>query len=139
MNFGRLAVAAIAATVVDGVYGFVVWGKILNSEFARYPAIYRDAGDVSGFPLMFAAIFVAMCFATVVYARGYEGGSGLSEGLKFGAILAAVVAGYFAGANFGTMRIGKKMAMMYGAGAFGEWLIAGAIIGLVYKPAIRSR
>jgi len=139
MNYGRLAAAAIAATVVDGVYGFVVWGKILNGEFGRYPAIYRDGGDVSGFPLMFAAIFVAMWFATVVYAKGYEGGSGLAEGLKFGAILAVVVAGYFAGANFGTMRIGRKMAMTYGAGTFVEWLIAGAIIGLVYKPVIRIR
>jgi hypothetical protein len=88
---------------------------------------------------MFAAIFVAMCFATVVYAKAYEGSGGLTQGLKFGAVLAVVVAGYFAGANFGTMRIGQKMAITYGAGTFAEWLIAGAIIGLVYKPVIRIR
>ena len=36
MNYGRLAIAAVAATVVDGVYGFVVYGHILGGEFARY-------------------------------------------------------------------------------------------------------
>ena len=30
MNYGRLALAAVAATVVDGVYGFVVYGNILE-------------------------------------------------------------------------------------------------------------
>ena len=55
MNYGRLALAAVAATVVDGVYGFVVYGNILSGEFARYPAIYRSSETQTPFlPLMFA-------------------------------------------------------------------------------------
>jgi len=138
MNYARLVAAAVAATIVDGLYGFVVWGKVLNGEFGRYPAIYRPAGDMSGFPLMFAAIFVAMCCAAWVFAKGYEGGSGVAEGLKFGIVIALVVAAYSSGANFGTMRIGKKMAITYLAGGFGEWLVAGLVIGVVYKSAART-
>jgi hypothetical protein len=73
MNYGRLAVAAIAATFADAVYGIVVWGMVLNGEFARYPQLYRPAGDVSGFPLMFAGILGAMVVASWIYAKGYEG------------------------------------------------------------------
>jgi hypothetical protein len=138
MNYVRLVAAAAAATIVDGLYGFVVWGKVLNVEFGRYPEIYRPAGDMSGFALMFAGIFVAMCCAAWIYAKGYEGGSGIAEGLKFGVVIALVVAAYVSSANYGTMRIGKRMALTYLAGGFGEWLVAGLVIGLVYKPAARA-
>jgi len=36
------------------------------------------------------------------------------------------------------MRIGKKMAITYLAGGFGEWLVAGLVIGVVYKSAART-
>src|SRR5204863_45390 len=45
MNYGRLVLAALVATIVDAVYGIVVWGMVLNGEFSRYPDIYRPDGD----------------------------------------------------------------------------------------------
>jgi hypothetical protein len=137
MNYGRLVAAALAATVVDAVYGVVVWGLVLPGEFARYPQIYRPAGDTSGFALMFAGIFAAMCCATWIFAKGYEGGTGLFEGVKFGVVVGLLMAAYTASANYGTMRIGKKLALTYLMGGFGEWLFVGLVIGLVYKPAAR--
>ena len=59
MNYTRIVIAALVATIVDAAYGFLVWGKVLSAEFGRYPEIYRPADDVSAFPLMFAGIFVA--------------------------------------------------------------------------------
>jgi len=138
MNYGRLVVAALAATVMDAAYGFVVWGQLLSREFGRYPEIFRPAGDTSGFALMFLGIFVGMCFAAWIYAKGYEGGSGAVEGLKFGVVIGLLMAAYFSAANYGTMRIGKKMALTYLVGGFGEWLVAGIVIGLVYKPAAQA-
>jgi hypothetical protein len=134
MNYTRIVIAAVVATVVDAVYGFLVWGRVLAGEFGRYPGIYRPGDDVSAFPLMFAGIFVGLLFASVIYAKGYEGGGGLAEGVKFGAIMGLFLAAYFSGVNYGTMRIGKKMALTYAAGGFGEWLLVGTAIGLVYKP-----
>jgi hypothetical protein len=135
MNYARIVAAAVAATVVDAVYGYVVWGKLLAGEFERYPAIYRPGDDMSAFPLMFAGILVGMLFAAWIFAKGYEGGSGLKEGLTFGIVMGLFLAAYFSGVNYGIMRIGKKMALTYAAGGFGEWLVAGLAIGLVYKPA----
>ena len=135
MNYTRIVAAALAATVVDGLYGFLVWGKVLAGEFGRYPEIYRPGSDTSAFPLMFAGILVGMLCATWIYTKGHQGGSGLSEGLRFGIVMGLFMAAYFAGVNYGTMRIGKKMALTYAAGGFGEWLLVGLVIGLVYKPA----
>jgi len=138
MSYVRLVLAALAATIMDAVYGLIVWGKVLPSEFGRYPAIYRPAGDTSGFALMFLGIFAAMCCAAWVYAKGYEGGSPLVEGLKFGVAIGLLMGAYISAANYGTMAIGKKLALTYLIGGFGEWLVAGIAIGLVYRPATRA-
>src|ERR1700704_2231287 len=103
MNYTRLVIAALVATIVDGVYGFLVWGKVLAGEFGRYPEIYRPDSDMSGFSLMLAGILLGMLFATWIYAKGYQGGSGLQEGLKFGIVMGLFMATYFAGVNYGTM------------------------------------
>jgi hypothetical protein len=138
MNYTRLAMAAVVATVVDAVYGIVVWGMVLPGEFGKYPGIYRPAGDTSGFALMFAGILVAMLVASWIYAKGYEGGSSVSEGLKFGVTLALLMAVYIASTSYGTLRISKMMALTYLGGQFGEFLLVGLAIGLVYKPAARA-
>ena len=41
MNYSRLALAAAAAWIVDGLYGFVVYGNLLTAEFALYPGVFR--------------------------------------------------------------------------------------------------
>ena len=61
MNYGRLVIAAVAATVVDAVYGFLVYGVLLNHEFGRYPRVFRpDDVQPTYLPLMFVGILIAM-------------------------------------------------------------------------------
>ena len=139
MNYGRLVGAAAAATFVDSVYGFLVYGMVMKSEFERYPLIYRpeDVGP-SYLPLMFAGIFVAMCVVTAIYAKGYEGGSGAVEGARFGVLFGLFAIFFYAGVNYATMNIGRKLAVMYAAAGFVEWILAGTVIGVTYKPAVTA-
>jgi len=136
MNYARLALAAVAATVFDAIYGFLVYGMLLAPEFAKYPGVYRsnDAGQAF-LPLMFAGLFVAIAAAAVIYAKGYEGGSGVAEGVRFGVLLGLFVVFAFAGVNYAVLIIGRKLAVMAAAAGFVEWLGVGTVIGLVYKPA----
>lgn len=133
MNYPRIIVAALAATIVDALYGFLVWGQVLSREFARYPAIYRPGEDHSALPLMMLGVLVGMFFASWIYAKGYEN-SGPMEGLRFGALMGLLMGAYLAGVNYGILRIGKRMALTYGVGWLGEWVLVGLVIGLVYKP-----
>jgi len=134
MNYPRIVVAAVVATLVDMAYGFLVWGMVLNGEFSRYENIFRPADDLSALPLMAAGIFVGMLFAAWIFAKGREGGSGLKEGLMFGLVMGLFMGAYMSSVNYGIMRIGKKMALTFAGGSVGEWVLVGLTIGLLYKP-----
>ena len=43
--------------------------------------------------MMFAGILVAMIAAAFIYAKGYEGGAGVQEGVRFGALIGLFMAG----------------------------------------------
>jgi hypothetical protein len=136
MNFGRLIVAAIAGTVVEVVYGFLVYGMLLSKEFGRYPAVYRSAEAGPAYlPLMFAGLFVAIFLAAVIYAQGYTGGRGAEEGTRFGVLLGAFVSIAFGSVNYGVLNIGRRLAVYTTSAGFIEWFLIGLTIGLVYKPA----
>ena len=140
MNYGRLALAAVAAWVVDAVYGFVVYGKLLSSEFGRYPAIYRPNDVAPGYmPILFGGILLAMLVASYIYAKGYEGGSGVQEGMRFGVLVGLLVFGYVGVVNYAILNIGRRLAGSLGIAGLVEWTIAGMVIGAVYKPAAQTR
>jgi hypothetical protein len=136
MNYARLGLAAVAATVFDALYGFLVYGMLLAPEFARYPGVYRsNEAGMAYLPLMFGGLFLAIVAAAFIYAKGYEGGSGLAEGARFGVLLGVFVVLAFAAVNYATLNIGRKLAVMAATAGFVEWLAIGTIIGLIYKPA----
>ena len=136
MNYPRVALAALAATVVDAVVGYVVYGVLLAGSFASYPAVYRSAdAGATYLPGMFAGIFVGLLAASYIYAKGYEGGVGVAEGLRFGILLGVFVATIFAGVNYATLNIGLGHSAVLAVAALVEWTVLGTVIGLVYKPA----
>ena len=135
MNVARLVAAAVAATVWDAIYGFCVYGVLLAPEFAKYPNVYRsNEAGMAFLPMMFAGIFVAMLVATMIYAKGYEGGAGVAEGARFGFLLAVFIVCVFVGVNYATLNINKKITGMLAVAGFCEWVVAGIVIGLVYQP-----
>jgi hypothetical protein len=135
----RLALAAIAATIADSVYGFVVYGNALNSQFAAFPAVFRSAETGAAYlPGMFVGILIAMFAVAYVYAKGYEGGNGLQEGLRFGLLFAIINACYFVGVNYAILNIGPGVAVGMALAGLGEWLLIGGVIGAVYKPVRAS-
>jgi hypothetical protein len=136
MNYARLALAAVAATIFDAIYGFLVYGMLLAPEFARYPGVYRSNEAGQAFlPLMFGGLLIAIVAVTVIYAKGYEGGSGAAEGARFGFLVGVFVVFAFAAVNYAVLNVGRKIAVMTAAAGFVEWLAIGLVIGLVYRPA----
>jgi hypothetical protein len=138
MNYSRLVLAAVAATVVDMCFGFVVYGNALTSQFAQYPGVYRAADDMSHMPVLMVGVLVCTLAASFIYAKGYEGGSGVAEGARFGAAVGVFVGGYAGLVYWAVLRIGRNLAITMGAVGLVEWLILGVIIGLVYKPATKG-
>jgi len=136
MNYNRLALAAVAATVADVAYGFLVYGVLLANEFAKFPGVYRSAESGPAYlPLMFCGLFVANVALSAIYAKGYEGGSGAAEGLRFGVLVAVFVVMVFAGVNYATLNIGRRISLELAVAGLVEWALVGTVIGVVYSPA----
>jgi hypothetical protein len=140
MNYGRLALAAVAATVVDAIYGFVVYGNVLTGQFARYPGVYRPMESQGTYmPFLFGGILIAMFSAAYIYAKGYEGGSGVQEGMRFGVCIGFLVLGYTSLVNYAILNLGRRIAASLALAGLVEWVIAGIVIGVIYKPLPRGR
>jgi hypothetical protein len=135
MNYARLAAAAAAAWIVDGLYGFVVYGNLLSSEFAKYPGVFRPLEAMNAkMPLLFVGLLVMMFAAAYIYAKGYEGGAGFPEGARFGALIGLFMAAGAVG-NYAVFNIGSSLAISMALASLVEWTLVGVVIGLVYRAA----
>ena len=137
MNYGRLVLAAVVATVVDLCYGYGVFGTALSSFLSAAPAgVFRSVEQTSArWPALVGGTLIGMLAATFIYAKGYEGKSGLGEGLRFGLLIGLLEAGYFSIASSAVINYGYKMAAVFAIANIPEWLLVGAFIGMLYKPA----
>jgi hypothetical protein len=120
------------------VSGFVVFGLLpLARYYAPYPGVYRLTDAVmSHFPLGIASTFIAIVVLVAIYAKGYEGGTGIVEGARLGVLVGIFMVCAVVGDEYVTLNIGRNLALVMAAGRLVEWIVVGMTIGFVYKPAI---
>ncbi len=138
MNFSRAALAALGAFVAYFAIGGVAFGLLpsLKNEFLKYPAVYRtQEGIKSVMPAGMAAMFVGMLALAVIYAMLYQGGSGVAEGGRFGALIGVFAVCAFVVHNYVNLNIGLKLTLEQSVAYFIEWVVVGTVIGLIYRPA----
>jgi hypothetical protein len=136
MTMRRIAVPALVAWLVDSVYGYVVFGVLLNSDFQKYPSVFRSFEAVNSMlPMMFASSLVGFVAMTYIFAKGHEGGPGLKEGFWFGVVIASWGVFAFSLPSYVIYNIGPELAFKTTVAGFIEMLISGIVLGLVYKPA----
>jgi hypothetical protein len=138
MNLSRIALASVAAFVAYFAVGGLAFGLLpwLKNEFLKYPNVYRSQeGIKSVMPVGMAFMFVAIATLAVLYAMVYQGGSGIVEGARFGALIGIFAVGSFVVHNYVNLRIGAKLTLQQAIAYFVEWVIVGIVIGLIYHPA----
>ena len=142
MNFSRIALAAIGAFVAYFVVGGLIFGLLpsARNEFLNYPAVYRSReGQMSHLPVGMAAMFLSMVALAVLYAMLCQGGSGVAQGARSGAVFGALIGVFAIGAfvlhNFVNLNIGLMLTVQQAAVYFVEWTVSGIVIGLIYRPA----
>jgi membrane protease YdiL (CAAX protease family) len=139
MNYGRVVLAGLAGTVAYFVCGGMISGQLFAKEYKPYECVYRSREAImTYFPMGIAATLIAIVILAAIYAKGYEGGSGALEGLRFGALIGAFIVFAVVADEFVTLNIGARLAAFMAVGRFTGWLVTGLVIGLVYKPASAS-
>jgi hypothetical protein len=143
MNLGRIALAALGAFVAYFVVGGLAFGLVpsLKEEFLKYPAVYRSQqGQMSAMPAGMVAMFLSMAALAALYAMLYQGNSSLAEGVRLGAVFGSLIGVFaicaFVVHNYVNLNIGLKLTVQQGVAYFVEWLIAGIVIGLIYRPTV---
>lgn len=137
MNYGRIALAGVVATIVYFVVGGLLLGKLVAKYYAPYRGVYRSLEAVMKyFPIGIASTFLAILVLAWIYAKGYEGGAGIVEGARFGFLVGLFVVFAVVGDEYVTLNIGRELALAMAFGRLIGWIIVGMTIGFVYKPAI---
>src|SRR5271167_1130683 len=138
MNYGRIALAGLGAFIAYFVIGGLTFALLpsLKNEFMKYPAVYRSQDAMkSVMPGGMAAMFVAMLVLAVIYAMLYKGGSGVAEGARFGGLIGVFAVCAFVVHNYVNLNIGLKLTLEQAAAYLVEWIVAGIVIGVIYRPA----
>ena len=135
MNYGRLLLAAVAALIVFFAWGFLTEGWLLRKDFASSAALYRSSDlQMKYMPFGMASVLVALLAAVALYAGLCGGTSDAMKGLQFGVLMGVFVACIHPISNLVTMNMDTKLGLEITASNAVGWVLAGLVIGLVYKP-----
>ena len=135
MNYPRLALAAVAALIVFFAWGFLTEGWLLRHDFAPSAALYRTSDvQMKYMPFGLASVLVALLAAVVLYAGWSGPTSGARRGLRFGVLMGVFVACIHPISNLITMNMDTRLGLEIAASNAIGWVLAGLVIGLVYKP-----
>ncbi|HTA85076.1 MAG TPA: hypothetical protein VK729_02330 [Silvibacterium sp.] len=146
MNLVRIALASLGAAVAYFVYGFAMFAAwpSMKTEFKKYPNVYRtEESMMKVMPYGMVGILVSIVVIAILYAKIYAVTAGavpgpvagLASGACLGTLIGLFVVGMFVIHNYVNLNIGLKLTVYQGIAYFFQWLIVGAVIGLIYKPA----
>jgi hypothetical protein len=138
MNYARIAMASLGATVAYFVYGFVMfaaWPSMKN-EFMKYPNVYRPKDEMMKvMPYGMFAVLISIVVVAILYAKIYPAGGGIVSGAALGVLIGIFVVCMFAIHNYVNLNIGLTLTIYQSIAYFIQWVIVGAAIGLIYKPS----
>ena len=138
MNVERLAAAALVSWLAHLALTGFIWGVVLPDLIRQQPALIRTPSEMNLVLGYGASLFGFLVFA-YAYAKGYEGGSGLVEGLRYGVVIGLLLA-VFAGVwGYVMMPISGAFAVAMIVDSIVEMAVYGAIVGLIYRPVARRR
>lgn len=135
MNFARVAAAAFAAWVVSLPVGYVVNEILLTDVYAANAAALRPHDAVMGYlPIGFTFTLIGFFAFAYAYAKGYEGTSGIMEGIRYGVLVAMMIVCFSSVWFYATVPINGTMAMAMMIDYIAEFALYGGIVGAIYKP-----
>jgi hypothetical protein len=137
MNYSRLGLAALGGMVASFAFGFLVFWLVpaLIKEGHKYPAVFRPKEEMMAvMPIGLVATFISILVVAIIFAMLHQGGSGVTEGARFGVLIGIFVVCAFVLHNYVNLNIGLKLALGQAVAYFFQWTIVGIVIGLIYKP-----
>lgn len=135
MNLSRVALAGFVAWVVFCIVGFVAHGVLMKDLYLAHASIMRPEADANvRLPLAFAVSLVGMLAFAYAYAKGYEGGKGVQEGLRFGVLVGVMLIAFVGVWDYMAYPLSRTFLFAQVVGYIVEFAICGVVVGAIYKP-----
>jgi len=90
MNYLSLGLAALAGMVASFSFGFLTMWLVpaLFEESHKYPAVFRSKEEMMKvMPIAMVSTFLSILIAAIIFAMIHPGGSGVMDGVGFGALI----------------------------------------------------
>jgi hypothetical protein len=140
MNFPRVAMAAVAAWVLYMFMGYLVHGVLLRDLYMTYTGVMRPEAQANAIlPFNFGMVLVGFFAFSYAYAKGYEGGNGLQEGLRFGVLVGIMLCTFGTIWEYMVWPVGRRLLAAWLIDYIVEFALYGIVVGLIYKPAVSAK
>lgn len=133
MNYSRLALAAVVAWVASLAVGSFANGYLMADLYAAHPLVFRPQAEMN-MVLGFAGSLVGFFVFAYMYAKGYEGTSGLQEGLRFGVLVGLLFMSFGAIWNYVVLQVSNALGLAWAVDVLVEMAIYGTLVGVLYRP-----
>jgi hypothetical protein len=135
MNMGRVAAAAVVAWVVSIGIGYLVNEVLFAGMFAANAAAFRPQAEMmANLPIGFGVMLLGFFAFAYMYAKGYEGGAGVMEGIRFGLLVGIMLDGFAMVWYWVTIPIDASLGIAMMLDGLVEFTIYGGIVGAIYRP-----
>lgn len=136
MNYSRIALAGLGATVAYFALGFLLFaGLPLADEVRQFAAVYRPEESMKRVaPVGMVAMLLSMMALAALYAFAFRDGSSFARGVRFGVLVGVFAAGSFVLHNYVSLNIGLRLALLQAVAYFVQVLGSGIVIALIYRP-----
>jgi hypothetical protein len=138
VNLGRLTAAAVVTWLVHIGLTTAVWSALLPGVQSQNAAVLRAPAEMN-LVAGYAASLVGFFVFAYAYAKGYEGGPGLVEGLRFGVVVGLLLACFSGVWSYVMMPVAGSFAAAMVVDAIVEMAVFGMVVGLIYKPSARRK
>jgi hypothetical protein len=129
----RVVAAGIVAWLAYLVVSPAVNSLLLADLYAQHASLFRPAGSTN-LVLGSAVSGLGFLVFAYAYAKGYEGGVGAAEGLRFGVVVGLLLSCFSVIWNYVTLPLSGTLAVAWVIDTLLEMALYGTVVGLVYSP-----
>ena len=131
VDWGRLAMATVAGSVVSVAYGFAVYGHLLAKQFAEFPAVFRADRTATPSPVLLVGIVGGVAVVAYMYTKMRD--QGLAAGARFGLAVGMFNALYGVMLTYVIAPITAVFALDWAVAGLVEWTLVTTAIAAVYR------
>jgi hypothetical protein len=114
---------------------FVVHAVLLKESYMHYVRVMRPEAQANAIlPIGFCFALVGFFAFAYAYAKGYEGGNGLQEGLRFGVLVGILLCAFGSIWEYMMWPISARLLMAWLVDHIVEFAVYGMVVGLIYRP-----